>query len=111
MVDKKSIIEKKKQELIEKIFRNFWYKELLSIFKGKKSLFSNSIGINILINSISKLDNILNRIKMDKRYLMGKSYVNHIRVTDNGVIVSIVLSNIIPHIIKNRNFENIASLF
>jgi DNA-dependent RNA polymerase len=102
---------RKKQELIEKTLRKFWYKELLSIFKGKKSLFNNSIGINILKNSISKLDYILNRIKMDKRYLKGKSYVNHIRVTDNGVIVSIVLSNIIPHIIKNRNFENTASLF
>jgi DNA-dependent RNA polymerase len=102
---------RKKQVLIENTLRNFWYKELLSILKSKKSFLNNTISYNIFKNSYSKLDNILNRIKMDKRYLMGKSYVNHIRATENSVIVSIVLSNIIPHIIKNRNFENTASLF
>lgn len=111
-IEKGQIVNnRKKQELIEETLTNYWYKELLSIFKNKKNLFNNSIGIKILINSILKLEKILNKIKKDKRYLMGKSYANHIRITENSVIISIVISNIIPHIMKNHNLEKTASLF
>jgi len=48
------------------------------MFQGKKSLFSNYVGINILMSSISKLDKVLNLFKKDKRYLMNKTYRNHI---------------------------------
>jgi hypothetical protein len=100
-----------KQLHIEEILKTFWYKELSNMFKNKKSLFNNSIGINILINSISKLDNILNAIKRDKRMLNNKSYRNHIHLSENGIIISIVLTNVIPHIMKNKSSQNTATLF
>jgi len=102
---------REKQLQIEETLRFFWNQELCKLFKGKKSLFNNSIGINILMNSISKLDKVLNTIKTDKRYLKNKSYRNHIMLSENGIIVSIVLSNIIPHMMKYKSSQNTATLF
>src|SRR6266849_4923509 len=81
------------------------------MFKSEKSLFSNSIGINILIKSITKLDKVLNMIKDDKRYLKNKKYLNYILLSENSIITSIVLSNVIPHIMKYESTQNTASLF
>jgi hypothetical protein len=100
-----------KQLQIEETLRFFWNQELSKLFKGKNSLFRNAIGINILMNSISKLDKVLNTIKEDKRYLKNKRYRNHIMISDNGIIVSIVLSNIIPHMMKYKSNQNTATLF
>nr|QWO71409.1 RNA polymerase [Termitomyces sp. T123] len=100
-----------KQLQIEETLRFFWNQELNSLFEGKKSLFSNYVGINILMSSISKLDKVLNLFKQDKRYLMNKTYRNHIILSQNGVIVSIVLSNIIPHMMKNKLNHNTATVF
>lgn len=102
---------KYKQLQIEETLRFFWNQELNKIFNGKKSLFSNSIGIDILMNSISKLDKVLNTIKTDKRYLKNKNYRNHILLSENGLIISIVLSNVIPHIMKYKASQNTATLF
>lgn len=100
-----------KQIQIEETLRFFWNQELSKVFEGKKSLFSNSIGINILMNSISKLEKVLNTIKEDKRYLKNKKYRYHIMLSENGIIVSIVLSNIIPHMMKFKSNQNTATLF
>jgi hypothetical protein len=100
-----------KQLQIEETLRFFWNQELSKIFEGKKSLFSNSIGINILTESMSILDKVLNTIKTDKRYLKNKAYRNHIMLSENGIIVSIVLSNTIPHLMKYKSNQNTATLF
>ena len=111
VLNDKSLNNKEKQLKIEETLRFFWHQELNNIFKGSNSLFNNSIGINILIQSILKLDRVLNTIKADNRYLKNKSYRNHIMISDNGIIVSIVLSNIIPHIMKYKSSKNTATLF
>jgi len=59
------------------------------MFQGKKSLFSNYIGINMLMSSISKLDKVLNLFKQNKCHLMNKTYRNHINLSQNGIIVSL----------------------
>nr|QWO71405.1 RNA polymerase [Termitomyces sp. K1Ag] len=102
---------REKQLHIEETLKFFWNQELNKIFEGKKSLFSNSIGIQILTESISALDRVLNIIKSDRRYLKNKAYRNHIMLTENGIIVSIVLSNTIPHLMKYQSNQNIATLF
>jgi hypothetical protein len=108
---KEPLNNREKQLQIEETLRFFWNQELSKVFEGKKSLFSNSIGINILMNSISKLDKVLNIIKADKRYLKNKNYRNYIMLSENGIIVSIVLSNIIPHMMKYKSSQNTATLF
>lgn len=110
-VAQQSLSNREKQLQIEKTLRFFWNQELSKLFKGKDSLFRNAIGINILISSISKLDKVLNTIKEDKRYLKNKSYRNHIMISENGIIISIVLSNIIPHMMKYKSNQNTATLF
>lgn len=113
-VDIKSGIDisnREKQLQIEETLRFFWNEELNNIFQGKKSLFSNYVGINILMGTFSKLDKVLNLIKEDKRYLMNKTYRNHIILSKNGIIVSIILTNIIPHMIKYKLNQNTATLF
>ncbi len=107
-VDNLPLNNSEKQIQIEEILRFFWNVELNKMFKDKKSLFSNSIGINILMNSLSKLDNVLNMVKTDKRLLNNKTYINHIILSENGIIV---LSNIIPHIMKYKMSQNTASLY
>jgi DNA-dependent RNA polymerase len=106
-----SLNNRDKQLQIEETLRFFWNQELQKIFEGKKSLFSNYVGINILMSSISKLDKVLNIFKEDKRYLKKKIYRNHIILAKNGIIVSIVLTNIIPHMMKYRSNQNTATLF
>ena len=54
----KALNNRDKQLQIEETLRFFWNQELSKIFEGKNSLFSNAIGINILMNSISKLDKV-----------------------------------------------------
>nr|QWO71408.1 RNA polymerase [Termitomyces sp. K2P1] len=102
---------RERQLHIEETLKFFWNQELNKIFEGKKNLFSNSIGIHILMDSISALDKVLNILKSDRRYLKNKSYRNHIMLTENGIIVSIVLSNTIPHLMKYKSNKNIATLF
>jgi len=58
LVDNKSGIvlsNKNKWLQIEETLKIFWNEEFNSMFQGKKKLFSNYVGINMLINSLSKL--------------------------------------------------------
>lgn len=105
-----TLTNRDKQLKIEETLRFFWNQELNRMFKGKKSLFSNYVGINILMSSISKQDKVFIRFKEDKRYLKNKIYKNHILLTPNGIIVSIVLTNIIPHMMKYKSNQNTATL-
>jgi len=90
-VDNQRVLTNRNKQLqIEETLKFLWNEELNSMFQGKKSLFSNYVGINILMSSISKLDKVLNLFKKDKRYLMNKTYRNHIILSQNGIIVSIV---------------------
>ena len=63
------------------------------------------------MNSISKLDKVLTQFKQEKRNFRNKSYRNHIMLADNGIIVSVVLCNIIPHLMKNKVSQNTATVF
>lgn len=63
------------------------------------------------MKSISKLNKVFDRVKYEKNYLKNKNYANHIKVCENGILISIVLSNVIPHIIKYKNSQNTATLF
>lgn len=100
-----------KQLLIEETLRFFWEEELQKLLARKSSLFKNSTGIKILLNSTSKLDKVFNTIKANKRLLKNKKYCNYIILSDNGVLISIVLCNIIPHLMKNNLNQNTATLF
>jgi len=75
-VDNKSeiVLSNKNQQLqIEETLKFFWNEELNSMFQGKKSLFSNYVGINMLMSSISKLDKVLNLFKQNnKTYIRNK---------------------------------------
>jgi len=65
----------------------------------------------MLISSISKLNKVLNLFKENKCYLINKTYRNHINLSQNSIIISIVLTNIIPHLTKYKLNQNTAILF
>lgn len=114
-----------KQLQIEKVLRFFWNEEFSSLFSDKKSLFSNSVGINILMSSISKLDKVLIVFKANKKNLNKKSYKHHIILSENGIIVSVVVPHPSllppqrvgcvttprPHLMKHKISQNTATVF
>jgi hypothetical protein len=67
-----------------------------------------------MFNNIEKLDRDILDLKFnDNRSLKNKNYRNLILAMNNSDIISIVLSNVIPHCVKYNNIhnQNIASLY
>jgi len=68
----------------------------------------------MLFNNIIKLDRDINDLKKNnKKYLKDKKYRKLILALSNDEIISIVLSNVIPHCIKYENIvkQNLVSLY
>lgn len=71
------------------------------------------------MSSISKLDKVLIVFKANKKNLNKKSYKHHIILSENGIIVSVVVPHPSllrcfaprPHLMKHKISQNTATVF
>lgn len=98
-----SDIEKQKQ--IEKYIFNESERDLVNKLKESSGL-SNDKGLILLLKSIKDTTNAIDTFKSTKTLLKGKSYVYCFINTPTEIIISIIISMVIPHILKHDKIEN-----
>jgi len=95
-----------KQEMIETfIFEDHRYNMIESL--KNSSYYTYGVGNNILLNIIKDLTQFLDLIKKNRKvYLKGKPFKYHLAYTDNNILLSVVISTVLPHILKNDDYQD-----
>ncbi|SRR5260221_4325693 len=99
---------KTKQREIERILQNFVRDKVLKLLG--KNINKRKYGINLIISMINLLDRDLTDLKNNKRQLSNKVYMKYILNLENDLIISLVLSYVIPFCL-NKNKYTLTTLF
>lgn len=89
-----------KQINIERNISEFWENQLYKKLSSENSLFSNKYGIGILLKNIEKTKRHLEDYINKKTYMKNKWYKNYILCIESEILISIVISNLIPFVVK-----------
>lgn len=92
-----------KQINIERYISEFWENQLYKKLSSENSLFSNKYGIGILLKNIEKTKRHLEDYINNKTYMKNKWYKNYILCIESEILISIVISNLIPFVVKYMN--------
>jgi hypothetical protein len=102
---------KDKQIEIENFVFNDIHSKLLTKLKSSDSLLWESL--SIIKNAVNSASIAVNSLKTSKILLKGKVYSTCFINTDTDIIISVVISNVIPHGLKHDNItkQNITGLY
>lgn len=87
------IIEKKK----------FFVSDITS--KAEDNIFTKKYGISILIKTVKAASPHLEDYLKIKNNLKGKWYKNYIQILSSDILISIVISNVLPYCIKKTEIN------
>lgn len=96
---------KEKQIKIEDLLHKEYQYNLINKLKSPHS-FAHGEGLAIILEMVQNINEYLIKVKADKILLKGKPYIFYIKNTDNEVLISTVITQVIPQLLKVENLKD-----